>query len=705
MRSPRRIGAFLLVLSLVLPVPALFGQQRDRFAGHWTGSIALPGQAMAFDVDLAAADGRYSGDISIPSQSARDVPLAGLTIQGDSIRFAIAGIPGGPTFRGTLEPGGKTISGTFTQGPGTFPFTMQSGLAPAGAAREALAGFERFVDSTMAAWKVVGLGLGIVVDGQVVYARGHGFRDQEQKLQATTKTLFPIGSSSKAFTVFALGTLVDQGRLDWDKPVITYMPEFRLYDPSATLRMTPRDLVTHRSGLPRHDLVWYNNTTATRDELVRRLAHLPPNKDLRQVFQYNNLMYLTAGVLAGRLMNSSWEDAIRRLVFQPLGMSGSNFSVAESQKTTDFSWGYQVRKDAIAKMPFRNIDLVGPAGSINSNVDDMLRWVSLQLAGGVIEGKQVIGRSTLTDMYAPHMPTGGMPADRDIGAANYGMGWFLSSYRGRYLVQHGGNIDGFSAMVALLPQDNVGLVVLTNQNGSALPGLLRNHVVDRILALTPRDWNGEALARAKRAEGANREAEAKKESVRVTGTRPSHDLAAYAAEYAHAGYGSLTITQDSDRLVAVYNGMRTPLQHWHYDVFSGLRNPDEPTFEDMKYNFRSNLKGDIDAVVVPFEPSVDPIAFTRQPDRRLLDPAYLQQFIGRYALANDTATVAVQGSSLVLQLRGQPPFVLEPDRGTEFNLKGLAGYSVEFVMDSSNRVTELKLKQPNGVYVARRVGP
>jgi CubicO group peptidase (beta-lactamase class C family) len=705
MPSHNRLPALLLSLTLLAPAAALRAQQPDRFTGHWVGAIRLPGQELGFDVDLARGAGGWTGDISIPAQNLKDLPLTGLAISGDSIRFSIGGIPGDPTFVGALAPDRKTAAGAFSQGGGTFPFTMHGALAPADAAREALRGFDRFVDSAMAAWKVVGLGLGIVVDGQVVYVRGHGFRDLERKLPATERTLFAIGSSSKAFTVYALGTLVDQGKLEWDKPVITYMPEFRLYDPAATLRISPRDLVTHRSGLPRHDLVWYNNFTSTREDLISRIAYLPPNKDLRETFQYNNLMFLTAGVLAGRIMNSSWEDAIRRLVFQPLGMNSSNFSVAESQKTADWSRGYEVRKDTIRAMPFRNIDLIGPAGSINSNVADMVKWIGMHLAGGVVDGKQVIARTTLNDMYAPHMPIGGMPSDKDLGAANYGMGWFLTSYRGHYLVQHGGNIDGFSAMVALMPQDRIGIVVLSNQNGAALPALIRNHAMDRILSLPPRDWNAEALAAAKRAETAGREAEKKKMSVRVTGTQPSHPLAEYAAEYAHPGYGTLTVAPDGDHLVATYHSISTPLEHWHYDVFNGLRNPADPTFEDMKYNFRSNMKGDIDAVAAPFEPSVDPIVFVRQPDKRLVDPAFLQGLTGRYALSNDTANVILQGARLVVVLRGQPPSTLEPDRRTEFNLKGLAGYSVEFVLDAQGAVTELRLKQPSGVFAAKRVAP
>lgn len=705
MRAIVRRAALTFTALLVAVAARSAAQPAARFVGHWIGSISLPRQTAAFDIDLRTVSGGYAGDISIPSQNAKDLPLARLVIQGDSIRFVIEGVPGEPTFRGTLAPGGKAIAGILTQGANSFPFTLAPGPTPAEAARAALGGFDRFVDSAMASWKVAGLGLGIVVDGEVVYARGHGLRDQERKLPATSKTLFAIGSSSKAFTTFALGSLVDQGKLEWDKPLLSYMPDFRLYDASATLRITPRDLVTHRSGLPRHDLVWYNNTSSTRDEVVRRLAFLPPNKDLREVFQYNNLMFLTAGVLAGRLMNSSWEDAIRRLVFEPVGMAGSNFSVAESQRSGDFSYGYRVDKDTIRSMPFRNIDLVGPAGSINSNVDDMLRWVSMHLAGGVVQGKPLLSRATLTDMYAPHMSIGGSPGDRDLGAQNYGLGWFLVSYRGQFVAHHGGNIDGFSAMVALLPQRNIGMVILSNQNSSALPGLLRNHAIDRLLALSPRDWNGEALANASRGRAVAEAAAQKKESLRVPGTRPSHAPAAYAAEYAHPGYGVLSIAPQGERLVATYNAISTTLEHWHYDVFNGLRNPADPTFADMKYNFRGNLKGDIESVVVAFEPNVEPLVFLRQPDRRLTDAAYLERFVGSYASASDSASIRIQGTSLVLGRRGQPVITLIPDRGAEFNLKGLAGYSIEFVDDPRGAVTEMRSKQPNGVFVFRRVAP
>jgi CubicO group peptidase (beta-lactamase class C family) len=576
----------------------------------------------------------------------------------------------------------------------------------ADAARQALAGFDRFADSTLAAWKVVGAGIGIVVDGQVVYARGHGFRDLEKKLPATENTIFAIGSSSKAFTVFALGTLVDQGKLEWDKPLVTYLPDFRLYDASATMRLTPRDLVTHRSGLPRHDLVWYNNTSSTREELVHQLAYLQPNKDLRELFQYNNLMFLTAGYLAGRLMDCSWEDAIRKLVFQPLHMSATNFSVLESQKTADFSLGYAVRRDSTPRMPFRNIDLVGPAGSINSSVTDMLKWVGMHLAGGMVDGKPVINRATLRDMYAPHMPIGGMPTDPELGPGNYGMGWFVSSYRGHYNVYHGGNIDGFSALVSMYPQDRIGFVILSNQNGSQFPNLIVRHAMDRLLGPPLRNWSAEALARTRVSDSSSRTAERNKSMTRVPNTQPSHPLADYAADYWHPGYGTLSVQLANGQLVASYNGIRAALEHWHYDVFNGLRDPVDPTFADMKFGFRGNLKGNIESVEAPFEPTVAPIVFGRRPDRQLLDSGYIARFVGRYLMSGDTARVSQRGNTLVLTLPRQGGAVdLVGDRRNEFNLKGREGYSAEFVLDDRGAVSEARFKQPNGVFIARKLAP
>jgi CubicO group peptidase (beta-lactamase class C family) len=696
------MGLIGIAIAATTPTPSAAQQTAPSFAGHWTGSIRLPAAELAFDVDLTQAGDAWTGDISIPAQNARDLPLQRISVRGDSIGFTIQGVPGDPTFRGVRAADGSSVSGDFTQGGQTFPFAMQRGVRPAAAARQALAGFDAWVDSALVSWHAVGAGVGIVVDGEIVYARGHGLRDRDAHLAVTTQTLFAIGSASKAFTVFALGTLVDQGRIAWDAPVANYLPWFRMHDPDVTQRLSVRDLITHRSGLPRHDLTWYNNATATREDLVRRLRYLPLNKDLRETFQYNNLMFVTAGYLAGTLMNTSWEDAIRALVFQPLGMTGSDFSVAEMRRAPDFSLPYEVRRDTIRQLPFRDINLVGPAGSINSNVDDMLKWVRMQLSDGTVDGSRVIQAATLEDMHAPHMPIG-LPTQPEYGAQDYGMGWFLTSYRGHYRVSHGGNIDGFSALVTLYPRDRLGIVVLSNQNGSALPGLIALHAADRIFGPPQRDWNGEALRRRTAAEAESRQAEQRKQSVRIPNTRPSHPLADYVGDYADSGYGTLRVTLDSGRLATTYHGIRTPLEHWHYDIFNGLRVSADPTFEDMKYSFQGNMKGDIDAVLAPFEPLVDPITFHRQPDTQLSDSTFIGRFTGRYALVTDTVTITRQGTTLVVMVPGQQPVQLVPYRRTEFDLRGVQGFSLVFTTDQSGTVTGFTSRQPNGVFTAKRL--
>ncbi|MBM3297809.1 MAG: beta-lactamase family protein, partial [Candidatus Aminicenantes bacterium] len=365
-------------------------------AGRWKGAIELPSLKLEVDLDFALLeDGTWKGDISIPAQNARDLPLSGIALHGADFTCAIAGVPGDPTFRGKLASDGGTISGEFTQAGQSFPFTLKRGEDPAAAAARDLAGFDDLVARGLKELNVPGVAVAVVRDGRVVLAKGYGYRDAERQAPMTADTLLAIGSSSKAFTTFALGVLVDRGLVEWDKPVRAAIPWFKLRDPLAGERLTPRDLVTHRSGLPRHDLVWYNNAGVSREEFVRRLEHLEPTADLRTRFQYNNLMFLTAGYLVETLTGKSWEDSIRDVVFAPLGMGRSNFSVEDSKKDADHALPYVFRDKKIAVIPFRNIDVVGPAGSINSSVNEMSRWLLVHLGGGRIDGRAVLNAQTL----------------------------------------------------------------------------------------------------------------------------------------------------------------------------------------------------------------------------------------------------------------------------------------------------------------------
>lgn len=680
-----------------------WGAPSGNIAGHWAGAIQVPGTELKIDIDFRQGASGWEGDISIPAQGAKDLVLAKINVDGAAVGFELPGVPGSPTFSGKLADDGKSISGDFTQGGQTFPFNLTTSLGGAVKAKDALAGFDEWVEQALSDWKVPGLALGIVVDGEVVLAKGYGKRIVEKDLPVTSKTLFAIGSSTKAFTAFALGTQVDEGKLEWDKPVINYLPAFRLHDDHATTHITPRDLVTHRSGLPRHDLAWYNNTTITRAEMVSRLPYYLPNEDLRGKFQYNNMMFLAAGYLVGELDHKSWEDSIRARILGPLEMNATNFSVNDSQKSADFALPYEYKDEKVIPMKFRNIDNVGPAGSINSNIEDMTHWLAVQLGKGAYKGKKLINEATLTDMHISHMAmaTPPDPEAPDVAPPSYGMGWFIQPYRGHYYVHHGGAIDGFITLVSFFPNDGIGIVAFVNLNGNRLPIYVTRHAADRLLGLEPRDWSGRALAKWKAGEETGKEAEKKKDMFRHPDTKPSHALADYAAEYRDPGYGIAKVEVKGEQLVLTYNEIVTPLEHWHYDVFNGLENPEDHTFENLRIQFLTNLKGDVDRLAIPLEPSVREIVFERLPDAKMSDPAYLQRFTGDYELATQVVKVGVQGNRLTLAVPGQPQYELIPDRNDEFNLKGLNGYSVRFSADKEGSITAF-FNQPEGVYELKR---
>jgi CubicO group peptidase (beta-lactamase class C family) len=684
----------------VSPAVAAAGAGLD---GHWEGAIELPGQPLEIDLDFAREGEGWNGDISIPAQGAQDLPLVDVRATGVDVSFVIQGIPGEPTFDGALSEDGESLDGSFTQGGQTFPFHLTRGIDRATEAAEALSGIGEVIEAALEDWKAPGLGLSVVVDGTPVLAEGYGLRDVERALPVTPQTLFAIGSATKAFTTFLMGTLADEGRLDWDEPVARYLPGFELYDEYATVHVTPRDMATHRSGLPRHDLAWYNDESITRAEVVRRLRHLPPNKELREAWQYNNFMYATAGYLVEQISGKSWEDNVRERILEPLGMTRSNLSVADSQADDNAAQPYLEEDDVVRKIPFRPIGVMAPAGAINSSVEDMARWVALQTGDGRSNGRQLIASGTLHEMHTPQVAIPVLPDKPEHSPAGYALGWFTETYRGHYRVHHGGNIDGFSALVSLFPTERVGIVVLVNKNASPLPHLVTLTVADRVFGLDPAGWIDKAAVERDRAKAFVEQGEQNKDLFRVEDTHPSRELAAFAGAYEQPGYGIVEIRTTDDGLVMEHNDMVLPLRHWHYDVFNVEAEEDEVIPEDLRVSFLADERGRISRIAVPFEPYVDPIVFTRLPDRKLADPAYLARLAGEYELPNQPVTIDLQGNTLVLRIAGQPAYDLVPSGTDEFELEGIAaGISVKFTVPESGPATEATFVQPNGVFPARR---
>ncbi len=563
--------------------------------------------------------------------------------------------------------------------------------------RTALEGFESYAQQVLQDSKCAGFAVAVVKDGKVIYAKGFGSRDLKSNRPVTTKTLFAIGSATKSFTVTVLGTLADQGKLDWDKPVRDYLPDFQLMDLVATERMTPRDLVTHRSGLPGHDRMWLSSGLL-RQEIYERLRYLEPNKDFRTTYQYQNLMFMTAGYLDEHIAGMSWEDHVRKVILQPLGMSDTNFSVGAIEKSPDHSQPYTVLKDEIREIPFRDIDAIGPAGSINSNVEDMAKYVTMHMQ----HGKGILSLKNSMEMQSAQMAIPTSRGERtELTVESYGMGFMVGSYRGHYLVHHGGNIDGFSALVTFMPQDNVGMVILTNQNHSQVPTLISHNIYDRLFGLEQIDRVTRLRALQGRGGRDSEEAQKKGYTLQVTGTRPSHSLADYAGEYKNPAYGLASVTFQNGGLSFTFHGDGGPLNHYHYDVFEIAEQELAPVslapLSGEKVTFQMNLAGDIDSLSVPLEPNVKDIVFTRSGDRNMKEKTFLQPLTGEYKRGPATTLIAMKGDhQLTMTLPGQPAVDLEAVRGTRFSIKGQRGSIVEF------RGDDLVIYQGRAVSVATR---
>ena len=444
--------------------------------------------------------------------------------------------------------------------------------APRASAQQGpLRGLDDYITKAMADWEVPGLGLAIVHGDSVVYATGYGVRRLGGTEPVDANTLFAIGSASKAFTAMTLALLIDEEKASWNDRAQKHLPWFQVFDPYVTREMTLRDLLSHRSGLTRGDRLWYA-TDYDREEIVRRVRHLEPTWSFRSNFGYQNIMYLAAGEVAEEITGRSWDDLVKERIFTPLGMRQSLTSVDPLPTLSNVATPHSRIDEKVTPIAWRDIDNVAPAGSINSNAVEMAQWVRLHLGDGEYAGQRIVSERNLREMHSPHtiipIDTAGERLYPETHFRSYGLGWFLEDYRGRKLVHHGGNIDGMSALVAMMPEDGVGLVILTNMNGSGLPGVLMRRIFDLYLGGAGRDWSTEVLAFTKERMQQAEERQRKAEAARVAGTKPSLPLERYAGTYENEMYGTVTLAHDDGRLtVNAGSAFVGDLEHWHYDTF------------------------------------------------------------------------------------------------------------------------------------------
>lgn len=567
-----------------------------------------------------------------------------------------------------------------------------------------LSDVEKHLEQILKDRKAAGFAVAVVKKDSIIYARGFGYRDFENKLPVTPHTLFAIGSCTKAFTASLLGLMKEEGRLDYDKPVRDYLPGLKFYNDDLNRGVTVRDAIVHRTGLPRHDFSWYLFSTDSRDELIKRIEFMEPTAPLRQTWQYNNFMYLVQGVIAEKNYGKTWEELVRQKFFIPLNMKRSNTSVTALSGDNDAALGYTLKSDSIiSKTDYYNINAMGPAGSINSSVLEMANWLKVWINKGKFNGKEVLPESYINEAISSQMVVSpGYPGTEspDLHVSNYGFGWSVSSYRGHYRVDHGGNIDGFSANTAFFPTDSIGIVVLTNQNGSVLNNLVRNTLADRLLNLDPVDWNERRNKSERKAASDVRGEENQKK-----GTQPSHPLKDYEGLYTHKAYGTFEVQHRNDSLIAVFPVEKMWLRHYHYDVFqavgygkNGLADTNEVS--QVLVPFYMDEAGDIVSVKVRFQPELEPLAFIRTSKPKQLSEDDLKIYLGEYQLAPEAvARVYTKNQKLYLFIKGQPEYELVSVGERKFEIKSLKGYSLEFE-DSAEAV---KFIQPNGIFKATRV--
>lgn len=554
-------------------------------------------------------------------------------------------------------------------------------LIPAESAQDPpLAGLDDHITKTMQDWEVPGLALAVVKNDAIVLARGYGVRKLGETVPVNEKTLFAIGSASKAFTAALIAMLVDDGKIKWDDPVTKYLGGFQLYDPYVTRELTVRDLLCHRCGLDRGDLLWYGSAYS-RDEVLQRIRYLKPGSSFRSKFGYQNIMFLAAGQILPSVVKKSWDEFVKERIFTPLGMTASNTSTLALSGQENVATPHDKVEDKLEPIPWRNIDNVGPAGSINSNVVDMAQWVRLQLGEGTYNKQRLLSSGAIKEMHTPQtiMRLEGTAAklNPETHLMAYGLGWVLQDYRGKKIVQHGGNIDGMSALVAMIPEEKLGLVILTNRNATALPTALMYRIFDAYLQAPAKDWSAELLKVSKAAQDLAKQTEKKKESERVKDTKPSLALEKYAGTYKDDMHGDLKVAHANGKLTVQFNPSFTgELEHWHYDTFRLIPSDRRQSKVFMTYT----LGGDGKANEIHIDAgAAGELVFKRAPEPVKADAAIslseeeLKKFLGVYELKTPPVEISIEmvGGKLKGVLPGQPTVSLVPVAPTRLQVEGV----------------------------------
>jgi len=566
-----------------------------------------------------------------------------------------------------------------------------------------LSDFDAYMVQVLKDWNTPGIGVGIVVHDKLVFAKGYGYRDYDKKLPFTPATLCQIASNSKLFTAVAAGMLVEEGKLTWNKPVRESVPTIQFYNDQLNDNVTLRDMLSHRTGVTRHDLIWFKSPF-TRKELFEKLKYLEPQEPMRETFLYNNLMYAAAGNIIELKSGKTWEQFVRERIFAPLDMNTTTYTISDMTQHPDHGVPFLEKRDSfeLYKIPYyEDTEGVAPAGAIISNIDELSHWLIALMNDGRYNGKQVLPANVLKATLQPAI---GLP--NTLGESQgfwellnpaYGMGRQTAAYRGHLITYHGGDLPGFHSQVSFLPNDKIGVIVLVISDHSApLYNIVSYDVYERLLGMDQTPWSQRRLQQRLAGKKAGTEARAKAGADRIPSTKPSHALADYAGDYENPAYGILKIALNSNTLQFGFHEFQFPMSHFHYDRFD---TPDDEQYGKFSVNFRTNPQGDIDSAVISLDQAE--VVFTRKPDT--LDPALLERLAGGYVTPTKVRFEVLYqpGAGLSLSFPGGPPLKLIPIKGLKFRTPQFADVIYEFAVENG-KVTALQERDPSGEFTFPR---
>jgi CubicO group peptidase (beta-lactamase class C family) len=563
--------------------------------------------------------------------------------------------------------------------------------------------FDSYMAKTLEDWNAPAVGVGVVAGEELVFARGYGFRDYEKKLPFTPQTLFQIASNTKLFTAVAAGMLVEEGKLEWDKPVRDYVPAVRFHDDRLNASVTLRDMLAHRTGITRHDTIWFKSSFS-RKELFERLRYLEPTEPIRHTYLYNNMMYMAVGYLIELVTGSTWEEFVRNRILLPLGMDHTVFSIADMVRHEDCAVPFTEWRDTteIHRIPYyEDTAGIAPAGAIISSIDELSRWLIAIMNQGKYQGRQVVPPAVLKATMEPAIAIPNTLGETrgfwELLNAVYGMGRVTASYRGRLLANHGGALGGFYSQVSCMPQDGLGAIVFVIGNHcAALTDVVSYNLCERLLGMDQTPWSDRWLAVMRKAKKGETEARSKVGGDRVPGTHPSHALEDYVGEFEHPAYGVLRIVGAPGRLRFDFHSLSFPLDHCHYDRFD---TPDDELYGKWSVRFLTDPQGGIDKAVMFVDEAE--ATFVRRPPA--VDRDTLSKLVGTYETPDGfpVAVALKEDGSLSFVVAGQPDDKLVPVKGFRFRLTRFSLAVVEFVLECGS-VRALKLVDPSGEHVFPR---